>query len=64
MDWFVTNWFSILIFIAFIAMHFVMHPGHGGHGGSGHQRSKTKTDLENEESKGQDADQSSSGHRH
>ena len=62
MDWFVTNWFSILIFIAFIAMHFVMHAGHGGHGGAGHQRSKA--DLEHEESKGQDADQSSSGHRH
>lgn len=62
MDWFLTNWFSILIFIAFIAMHFVMHTGHSGHGGAGHRRSQA--DVENEESKVRDADHGSSGHRH
>ena len=30
MQWLVTNWFWVLIGIAFVAMHLV---GHGGHGG-------------------------------
>ena len=62
MDWFVTNWFSILIFIAFIAMHFVMHTGHGGHGGAGHHHNEV--DVEKEDSKVRDVDRGSSGHRH
>ena len=32
MAWFAANWFSVLIFIAFVGMHFFMHGGHGGHG--------------------------------
>ena len=32
MEWFTANWFWVLIFIAFIAMHLF---GHGGHGGNG-----------------------------
>lgn len=31
--WLVTNWFWILIVIAFIALHLFGHGGHGGHGG-------------------------------
>ncbi len=35
MDWLVTNWFWILIFVLFIAMHLFGHGGHGAHGGHG-----------------------------
>ena len=31
MAWLTANWFSVLIFIAFIAMHLFGHGGHGGH---------------------------------
>jgi len=33
MQWLVTNWFWVLVAIAFIAMHLVGHGGHGAHGG-------------------------------
>lgn len=33
MAWLAENWFWVLIFIAFIAMHMFGHGGHGGHGG-------------------------------
>jgi hypothetical protein len=32
MDWLAENWFFVLLFIAFIAMHLFGH-GHSGHGG-------------------------------
>ena len=35
MTWFTANWFWVLIFIAFIAMHMFGHGGHGGHSGHG-----------------------------
>lgn len=35
MAWLTENWFWILIFIAFIAMHMFGHGGHGGHGSHG-----------------------------
>ena len=35
MDWLAENWFFVLLFIAFIAMHLFGH-GHGGHGHDGH----------------------------
>ena len=31
MAWLAANWFSVLVFIAFIAMHMFGHGGHGGH---------------------------------
>jgi hypothetical protein len=34
MAWLIENWFWILVFIAFIAMHTFGHGGHGAHGGS------------------------------
>lgn len=34
-QWLVTNWFWILIVIAFIALHLFGHGGHGNHGGHG-----------------------------
>ena len=33
MHWLLTNWFSLAVFAAFIAMHMFGHGGHGGHGG-------------------------------
>ena len=35
MAWLTENWFWILTFIAFIAMHMFGHGGHGGHGSHG-----------------------------
>ena len=35
MTWFTENWFWILTFIAFVAMHLFGHGGHGGHAGHG-----------------------------
>jgi hypothetical protein len=35
MDWLAENWFFVLLFIAFIAMHLFGH-GHGGHSHGGH----------------------------
>ncbi len=32
MQWLVTNWFWLLIGIAFVWMHLFGHGGHGGHG--------------------------------
>ncbi len=31
MEWQTTDWFFVLIFLAFIAMHFVDHSGPGSH---------------------------------
>ena len=33
MTWLTENWFWILTFIAFVAMHLFGHGGHGVHGG-------------------------------
>jgi len=35
MEWLTANWFWVVIFIAFVAMHVFGHGGHGGHGGNG-----------------------------
>ena len=35
MAWLTANWFWILIFVLFIAMHLFGHGGHGGHSGHG-----------------------------
>lgn len=35
MEWLGQNWFWVVVFIAFVAMHLVGHGGHGGCG-SGH----------------------------
>lgn len=46
MTWLAENWFWVLIFIAFIAMHIFGHGGHGGHRGHGEadrQRSADET---------------------
>ena len=62
MDWLLANWFWVLIFIAFIAIHMFGHGGHGGHGGGGPQRSRD--DGEKDEAQGRVVNPSSGGHQH
>ena len=65
MDWLLANWFWILIFVLFIAMHLFGHGGHGGHSGQGgddRQRSKDETDKD--EVQGRVVNTSSGGHQH
>ena len=65
MAWFTENWFWILIFIAFIAMHMFGHGGHGGHGSHGGgdpNRSADQTD--NDEAQKRPVNTSSGGHPH
>lgn len=33
MEWLSQNWFWLVIFVIFMAMHLFGHQGHGGHGG-------------------------------
>ncbi len=34
MAWLTENWFWLLVFVGFVAMHVFGHGGHGGHGGA------------------------------
>ena len=61
MQWLVTNWFWLLIGIAFVAMHLFAHGGHAGHGGGNSQPAgKAKAG----EGSAPDANRSPSGHQH
>ena len=62
MTWFTENWFWVLIFIAFIAMHMFGHGGHGGHGGGGRKRSADE--RENGEAPSRAVDTKSGDHQH
>ncbi|MEQ1760670.1 MAG: DUF2933 domain-containing protein [Vicinamibacterales bacterium] len=65
MAWLTENWFSVLVFIAFAAMHLFGHGGHGGHSGHGggdRQRSRDGTDRD--EPRGRPVSVSSGGHQH
>jgi Protein of unknown function (DUF2933) len=62
MDWLLANWFWILIFVLFIAMHLFGHGGHGGHGGGGRQPSRDE--REKDEAQGHIVNTSSGGHQH
>ena len=46
MQWLSQNWFAVLIFVAFMAMHLFGHGGHGGHGG--HSRRQERPDADKE----------------
>lgn len=37
MEWLTQNWFWVVVFVAFVAMHLFGHGGHGGHGGGGYE---------------------------
>ena len=62
MEWITANWFWVLIFIAFIAMHMFGHGGHSGHGGRDHKRSADQ--RENNEAQSRVVPTSSGGHQH
>lgn len=59
MAWFAANWFSVMIFIAFIAMHMF---GHGGHGG--HARHQNRGQGEKDEAQRGVANTNLAGHQH
>ena len=62
MAWLRENWFWILTFIAFIAMHMFGHGGHGGHGGG--DRPPRAKDKANDDVKLPVNESRSGGHRH
>lgn len=67
MTWFTENWFWILIFVAFIAMHLVGHGGHGdhgSHGGHGADRKRSGDELQDGEPQVNGANATTRGHRH
>jgi len=61
MAWFAANWFWVLIFIAFVAMHLFGHGGHSGHGGGSRQATKGEGDEPQGDAA---ATSSSASHRH
>lgn len=40
MQWLSQNWFAVLIFVAFIAIHLFGHGCHGGHAGHGRRQER------------------------
>lgn len=62
MAWLTANWFWVLVFIAFIAMHLFGHGGHSGHGGGDRQRSRNE--RETDEAQGPSVNTRSGGHQH
>lgn len=64
MAWFTANWFWVLIFIAFIAMHLFGHGGHGGNGGhSSHGGGDRQRGKGERESDARIVSESSGGHQ-
>ena len=61
MDWLLANWFWILIFGLFIAMHLF---GHGGHGGGHQNHRKNTAENDGNETQNRPANTGSSGHQH
>jgi hypothetical protein len=59
MAWLTANWFWVLIFVAFLAMHLFGHGGHGG--GHGQQRGDGK---DTGAAPGRAGSTSSTGHQH
>ena len=65
MAWLTENWFWILTFIAFIAMHMFGHGGHGGHGShGGGDRERRADGKEAGAVQGRAGDAKSGGHQH
>lgn len=61
MDWLLANWFWILIFVLFIAMHLF---GHGGHGGGHHHGGRSPKERDEDETQDRAANTGASGHHH
>ena len=65
MAWLTENWFWILTFIAFIAMHMFGHGGHGGHGSHGRgDRERSGDGKEPGAAQSRSGEARSSGHQH
>ena len=65
MAWVTANWFWVLIFIAFIAMHLFGHGAHGGHSGhGGGDRQRSRDEGDKDEAQDRAANTSSGGHQH
>ena len=62
MTWLTENWFWILTFIAFVAMHMFGHGGHGRHRGGERERSADGKDAGAVQRRF--AETRSGGHRH
>ena len=62
MAWLTENWFWILTFIAFIAMHMFGHGGHGSHGRG--NRDRSADGKEADAVQGRAGDAKSGGHQH
>lgn len=60
MSWLIENWFWLLIFIAFIAMHMF---GHGGHGNHRDIQSQNTDERERGTEHAQVGNKSSGGHQ-
>ena len=64
MAWFTANWFWVLVFIAFVAMHMFGHGGHGGHSGhGGGDRQRSRDENEKDAAKGP-VETRPGGHQH
>jgi len=65
MTWLTENWFWILTFVAFIAMHMFGHGGHGGHGShGGGDRERSKDGNEAGAAQSRSGDTRSGGQHH
>jgi hypothetical protein len=65
MAWLTANWFWVVIFIAFIAMHLFGHGGHGGHSGhGGGDRQQGDGDQDRRDAQGRLVNTSAGGHHH
>lgn len=64
MDWALENWFWILIFVFFIAIHIFGHGGHGGHGGHSSRGHKNTDENEKNEVRDHPANKHSGEHQH
>ena len=62
MAWLTENWFWILTFIAFVAMHLFGHGGHGGHGGGDRRPDVGASEADGSQSRA--ANNKSGGHQH
>jgi hypothetical protein len=62
MQWFVTNWFWLLVGIAFVSMHLFGHGGHGGHRGLDDRDRPATDDGDQESLRNRDAGSTSGPH--
>lgn len=65
MEWLTANWFWLVTFIAFIAMHVFGHGRHGGHGGhGGGDRQRSEGDQDKRDAQGRPVNTGAGGHQH